>query len=79
MTEREFKTRFHNHEQSLGNKKYASSTPLSDFIWELKEKDISYSIKRSISKRASAYKSSVKQCNLCLAGKSRNKPLKQKN
>ena len=69
MTEREFKTRFRNHEQSFRNKKYATSTVLSKYIRELKEKDINYSIKWSILKRASAYKSGVKQCNLCLAEK----------
>ena len=40
ITEGEFKTRFRNHEQSFRNKKYASSTALSKFIWELKEKDV---------------------------------------
>ena len=69
MTEGEFKTRFHNHEQWLRNKKYAWSTALSKYIWELKEKDINYnSIKWSILKRTSAYKSGVKHCNLCLHG-----------
>ena len=54
MTEGEFKTRFRNHEQSLRNKKYASSTALSKYIWDLKEKDTNYSTKWSILKRASA-------------------------
>ena len=39
------------------------------FIWELKEKEANYSIKWSILKHASAHKSGVKQCNLCLAEK----------
>ena len=50
MTEGKSKTRFHNHEPSFRNKKYASSTALSKFIWELKEKDVNYSIKWSILK-----------------------------
>ena len=37
MTEGEFKTRFYYHKQSFNNKKYASSTALSKYIWELKE------------------------------------------
>ena len=36
MTEGEFKTRFRNHKQSFNNKKYALSTALSKYIWELK-------------------------------------------
>ena len=50
----EFKTRFCSHEQSLRYKEYASSTALSKYITELKEKDINYFIKRSILKRDSA-------------------------
>ena len=69
MTEGEFMTRFRNHQQSLSNKKYASSTSLSKYIWELKEAKTKYKIKWSIIKRANAYRSGGKQCNLCLAEK----------
>ena len=69
MTEGEFKTRFRNHQQSFNNKKYALSTVLSKYIWELKEAKTKYTIKWSILKRANAYRSGGKQCNLCLAEK----------
>ena len=69
MKEEEFKTIFRNHQESLSNKKYASSTSLSKYIWELKEAKTKYKIKRSILKRANVYRSGGKQCNLCLAEK----------
>ena len=69
MTEAEFKKRFRNHQQSFNNKKYALSTALSKYIWELKEAKTKYTIKWSILKRANAYRSGGKQCNLCLAEK----------
>ena len=68
MTEGEFKTRFCNHQQSLSNKKYASSTSLSKYIWELKEAKTKYKIKWSILKRANAYRSGGKQCMQPLSG-----------
>ena len=62
MKEEEFKTIFRNHQESLSNKKYASSTSLSKYIWELKEAKTKYKIKWSILKRANVYRSGGKQC-----------------
>ena len=69
MTEHEFKIRFRNHKMSLNNKNYSKSTALSKYAWELKETGKPFSIKWSILKRASAYRSGAKKCNLCLAEK----------
>ena len=69
MTEHEFKIRFRNHKMSLNNKNYSKSTALSKYAWELKETGKPFSIKWSILKRARAYRSGAKKCNLCLAEK----------
>ena len=69
MTEKEFKTRYRNHKTSFSNRKYASATALSKYVWVLKDANINYSIKWSIVKRARAYTSGAKHCNLCLAEK----------
>ena len=69
MTENEFKTRYRNHKSSFNNVEHAGSTTLSKFIWELKESDIAYAIEWKILKRANAYRSGGKICNLCLSEK----------
>ena len=69
MTEKKFKTRYRNHKTSFSNRKYSAATALSKYIWVLKDANINYYIKWSIIKRARAYTSGAKQCNLCLAEK----------
>jgi len=59
---------FNGHKQSLNNKKYKNSTtPLSSYVWKLKERKISPVLKCSIIKHAQAYSNGSIQCNLCLA------------
>ena len=64
MTEHEFKTHFRNQKMSLNNKSYFKSTALSKYVWEVKEAKKPFSIKWSIQKRASAYRSGAKTCYL---------------
>ena len=66
-TEGTFKTRFnHNHTSSHGNSKHKHSTELSNYIWQLKQSNIQYSIRWKFLKRCKAYSNKTKRCNLCL-------------
>ena len=84
MTEHNFKTRFRNQKMSFENPNYRSSTTLSKYLWDLKEEETNYEIKRSIVKRVRAYKSGDAQCHLCLQEKlcilnaEKENPFKQK-
>ena len=69
MTESSFKSRFRNHKMSFNNEKYSSSTTLSTHIWKLKKTNTKHKVQWSIIKRASAFRSGAKQCNLCTAEK----------
>ena len=65
-TEGKFKTRFNTHTSSFRNPKYKHATELSKYVWNLKEKEISYSIKWRILKKCKSYSNKTKRCNLCL-------------
>ena len=69
MTEGEFKTRFNNHIYSFNHKKHATSTALSRYIWDLKNKNENYSIEWSILKHSRPYTSRGNSCNLCTTEK----------
>ena len=64
-----FKQRYYNHQLSLRDKKYRSSTELSKYAWKLKESNKVHSINWSIYRRAAAYTNNSKRYNLCLAEK----------
>jgi hypothetical protein len=66
LTENEFKTRYTNHKASFNNYEKRNSTKLSKYIWNLKNNNISYSIKWKILKRAKSYNNASKRCNLCI-------------
>ena len=67
LTEKEFKTRYTSHKQSINNKKYAHSTTLSSYVWDMKEKHkITPSLKWSILRQVKSYSNTSKQCPLCL-------------
>jgi hypothetical protein len=66
LTENEFKTRYTNHKVSFNNYEKRNSTELSKYIWNLKNNNISYSIKWKILKRAKSYNNASKRCNLCI-------------
>ena len=69
LTEREFKQRFSSHKSSINNVKYKNSTTLSTYVWSLKEKDITPTLKWSILKRVKSYSNTSKTCRLCLQEK----------
>jgi hypothetical protein len=69
QTENEFKTRYTNHKASFNNYAKRNSTELSKYIWNLKNNNISYSIRWKILKRAKSYSNASKRCNLCIREK----------
>ena len=40
LAESEFKTSYNNHKLSFKNRKYASKTALSNYVWDLKQKQL---------------------------------------
>ena len=66
MTANSFKERYRNH---IKDSKYSNETELSKYVWELKSNNQSFDIKWAIVKRAAAYTSGAKRCNLCLEEK----------
>ncbi len=69
MTANRFKERNNNHRKSFNLNKYEKETELSKFIWKLKKNHQKFSISWSILKRAGAYTSGGKRCNLCIEEK----------
>ena len=65
----EFKLRYANHKQSFNNISKRDATSLSQFIWDLKEKNISYNIKWKIIAKCQPYACGAKRCDLCTAEK----------
>ena len=65
LTDNTFQTRYNGHTNSFRHSNYRNSTALSNYIWMLKDKKISYSLKWKIIDRGRAYKPSGKNCSLC--------------
>ena len=56
---------------SLRNERYRSSTELSKYVWDLKNKNQPFNLKWRIKDRAQSYSNASKRCNLCLTEKFR--------
>eukprot|EP00794_Sanderia_malayensis_P007476 gene7476-biopygen6026 len=69
LTEGTFKKRYTQHKQSFRNRRYANSTELSKYIWDLKDKNKDYDIQWTIITSANAYSNITKRCDLCLTEK----------
>ena len=70
MTEGEFKKRFNDHKLSLNNNKYANTTTLLTYIWNLKNThNIIPTLSWSILHHAISYSNNGKSCHLCLTEK----------
>ena len=69
MTENTFKTRYTLHKSSVKHSKNRNQTELSNLIWTLKDKDISYKLTWSIIDQARPYQPGKRTCNLCLSEK----------
>ena len=61
-----FKLRYNNHKKSFTHRKYRHETVLSDYIWDLKDQGINFSIKWKIIRRSQAYSPVTQKCRLCL-------------
>ena len=64
-----FKTRWNEHNSSFRLEYKRKNTTLSKLIWNLKERNIPYSIRWTIERKAVAYRCGTRRCNLCLAEK----------
>ena len=69
ICEGSFKPRYRNHLKSFNNRRYETDTELSEYIWKLKDRGMSYSIKWDIKSRASPYKCGTNRCDLCVTEK----------
>ena len=64
-----WKPRYRNHCKSFNHRRYEMDSKLSEFIWKLKDKNITYSLKWEIVTHAAPYKCGTNRCNLCLTEK----------
>jgi len=65
LTENTFKIRFNNHMASFRKAEKRNTTALSEYIWKLKDDDITYALTWKIVSRANPYSTTSKLCNLC--------------
>ena len=68
-TEGEVKARISGHETSFRHRRYEHETTLSQYIWQLKDRDSDYQIKWSIELKAHPYTCGARRCDLCLSEK----------
>ena len=61
-----FKIRYRNHIKSFRHAQYETETELSKYIWAIKSKGLTYSIKWNILKLTAGYSKISKSCNLCI-------------
>jgi len=69
LTSTQFKTRYNNHKASFKHWNKRSATELSKYIWELKERNINYTIDWRIITKACSTHTGKNTCNLCIAEK----------
>ena len=69
LTERTFKERYTSHMSNFRLERYAGSTELSKYVWDLKKKGKNYEIKWEVPRRVPAYSSTSKRCQLCTTEK----------
>ena len=64
--ENTFKERYNNHNCYFRNKSHEKNTELFKYVWELKEKDINYSINWDIAMKTHKYVCGSRKCDLCI-------------
>ena len=69
ITETSFKTRYNNHRTSFKYDNKRSATELSNYIWDLKSRNVNFNITWKIIARAPPYNISKRKCGLCTAEK----------
>ena len=65
LTAPTFKQRLGNHNKSFNHRRYEHDTKLSVYIWQLKDKNVTYDIKWKILKLSRAYSPVTQTCRLC--------------
>ena len=61
-----FIERYRNHKKAIKNIEYIKDSELSKKTWELKEKNVAFTLKWNIRKVSKSYKPGSRFCNLCL-------------
>ena len=69
LTKNTFKTRYTQHKSTFNHKTRRTDTELANYIWKLKEEGLDFTIKWTIKRKAYAYRSGSKYCDLCLSEK----------
>ena len=69
LTSNTFKKRYYAHRQSFEKQNLQHSTTLSSHIWDLKDKNLNYSVKWKTIDRAPRFNPVTKKCRLCLKEK----------
>jgi len=64
-----FKLRYYNHTKSFRHERFEKETELSKYVWNLKRKQLEYSITWDILKYSNTKKRDSGQCNLCIEEK----------
>ena len=62
----EFKKRYSNHLQTFRNKEVEQECSLKDFVWDLKERQIEFTVQWEILKQSRSYRPGDKACSLCV-------------
>ena len=65
LTAPTFKSRLANHNKSFNHRRYEHDTKLSVYIWQLKDRGVTYEIKWKIVKLSRAYSPVTQTCRLC--------------
>ena len=67
--ENTFKERYNNHTCSFRIKSREKNTELSKYVWELKDKDVNFSINWDIAMKSHKYVCGSRKCDLCICEK----------
>ena len=67
--ENTFKEHYNNHTCSFRNKSREKNTELSTYVWELKDKDVNFSINWDIAMKSRKYVCGSRKCDLCICEK----------
>ena len=69
LTSNTFKQRFYGHSHSFNNRDSTTSTTLSSYIWDLKDKGRDFNLSWNVIDRGKAFNPVTRRCNLCVKEK----------
>ena len=69
LTSNTFKQRFYGHSHSFNNRDSTTSTNLSSYIWDLKDKGRDFNLSWNVIDRGKAFNPVTRRCNLCVKEK----------